>query len=214
VQPLSADDEPIGLAYAFFDTNFEPDQPVPLMKFMASRWPAAAVKACIQLWCQPPSTPQSTSDLQLVPSQGPLPAKSTQAGFPLSFPVDDALKMGTNIISGASLRLEQPNSPTENQSLQQRFVVEFTDESLPVTSLKLRIPNDEGVQPTRIVRQFDAQHRIAVHTFYFDEARAELPTTIEVTNRAYEIDRAWQLQPDTHVVELSAPGNFLPVTSQ
>ncbi|HEY5311109.1 MAG TPA: hypothetical protein VIK18_01275, partial [Pirellulales bacterium] len=52
IRPLGASRQQRYPEYAFFDLDFEPHRPVPVLSYLAPNWPLKAVKAEIRLWCK------------------------------------------------------------------------------------------------------------------------------------------------------------------
>lgn len=48
ITPVAENAQP----YVFYDTNFEPDKPVPVLKWTASDWPKEATEARVRFWCK------------------------------------------------------------------------------------------------------------------------------------------------------------------
>ncbi|MCA9131958.1 MAG: VWA domain-containing protein [Planctomycetales bacterium] len=214
LQPLSANKEPLGPAYVFYDANYEADQPVPVMQLVAGDWPAAGVKAELRLWCQPPGVarfelPPPPSARATSNTGSASPVASAELDSTLAF--RDALESPLTVAPQVTLRAQRLLADADQEFQRLRFILQFHDDHASVTSLKLSVPTTAPVQPARVVRQFDTAHRLAVHTFYFRQPVGELSEVIELTNRQHELDGAWQLQQGPLIVDVAEAGNFLPV---
>jgi hypothetical protein len=204
VQPMSSANNPVGQAYVFFDTKYEPDQPVPVINFVARNWPPESKRVRIRLWCQP----LPPASLELLPSPA-ITADQQSTELNLTIRLDGVLKSPISVTAGVTLRVDQPSSQIASDLQKLRFVLDFDETAPPITSIKLSLPQSRAL-PVRILRQFDAKHRIAVHTFFFDSKQAELPEAVILSNDEREHKSAWQLQ-EPIILELPESGNFLPV---
>jgi hypothetical protein len=217
IEPVSSEHGANELSYVFFDANYEPDQPVPLIHLVARDWPESASKARVRVWCQPPAT----AGFELLP---PAPAESGAAnsggaaagpnGHSGPIAVNDALQSPMIVTEGVTLRVDHPAATKDEAFERLRFIMEFDDNGPPVTSLKLNLPSYVATRPARIVRRFDARHRMAVHEYYFDPEESELPQVIDLSSRQQQLEGAWQLKTDALLVDVAEPGMFLPVSSR
>jgi hypothetical protein len=210
VQPVTPRGPSNDPSYVFFDTNYEPNQPVPVIHLVARDWPPSASKAKLRVWCQPPEM----VGFELLPPApsggGPEPA----SGFSRAIAVNDALQSPMTVAEGVTLRVDQPAVSGDDPLERLRFIMEFEDTGPPVASLKLSLPPYASARPVRIVRRFDPAHRMAVHEFFFDPKQTELPKDIDLTSRKQELDGAWQLTVEALEVDVAEPGMFLPVSSR
>jgi len=209
VQPLSADGQSAGQTYAFFDANYEPDQPVPRIRMVARDWPASATKARIRVW----SSPSDSSNFQLLPPiVGDTKAPQVSTLF-MRVTLSDALESPIEIAPGVTLRMNRPSAVGGDQPQRLRFIIEFNDSDEGVESIKVSLPKVDQQGIDRIIRQFDSEHKTAVHTFEYDNPENTTPEYVEVSHRDWELQDAWELR-DGHVdVDVSRPGDFLPVLS-
>lgn len=90
IQPMLSSGKIRGEKIVFYDTDFEPGQPVPMVKVLVRDWPKDATKASIRVMSTPSMFSQqgASSDLHLTPQKsGPElvpPQQATQAGPPSS----------------------------------------------------------------------------------------------------------------------------------
>ncbi|MCO8120435.1 VWA domain-containing protein [Stieleria sp. TO1_6] len=208
IQPLDSAGHLVGELYAFMDANYEPEQPVPLVNLIAADWPETASRARVRVWSQPPS--QATT-FELLPPALEQTETAGVEGIEQSVAINDALYLPTAITTGIHLRIDPTPDDGLDGLIRRRFVVRFDDPDQPVTSLKLALPDSGKKGLTRIVRQFDSQRQLAVHTFYFDSTIAAFPGEIIVSNQTHQIEGAWEMDPE--YVEISIPGvaGLLPV---
>lgn len=57
ITPRSADPHAVFPTYIFYDANWEPDMPAPLLKLAAQGWPVAAKQAEVRAWVKQDYTP-------------------------------------------------------------------------------------------------------------------------------------------------------------
>lgn len=209
VQPLSADGQSAGQTYAFFDANYEPEQPVPRIRMVARDWPASATKARIRVW----SSPADASNFQLLPPiVGDTKAPPVSSLF-MRVTLSDALESPIDIAPGVTLRMNRPSAVGVDQPQRLRFIIEFNDSEEGVESIKVNLPEVDQQGIDRIIRQFDSEHATAVHTFEYNNPENTIPEYVEVSHRDWELQDAWELK-DGHIdVDVSRPGDFLPVLS-
>ncbi len=208
IQPLLTGGQASGQPYVFFDTNYEPEQPVPLMNLVARDWPKSTTRAKIRVWSQPS---QSSGFELLPPSRADADLKDPSP-FHAAFSINESLQSPTEVVSGVTLRFDPATSPGNDGLTRWRFVLKFDDANRRVSAFKLDFPAFLHAKPKRIVRQFDPQHRMAVHTYYFDPQTRQLPDEIEVTNQLQELSGSWRLSEESLSVDIPQAGMFLPVS--
>lgn len=209
IQPVNPDGKSVGQAYAFFDPAYEPKQPVPLVNLVAQSWPKTAWKARIRVYSQPPKQPSS---FELLPPAIDSSDSAVTNGLSTTIAINDALNKPIEIADNISVRIDPTVTQDGGDIQRRRFVVEFGDDSIPVTSVKLNVSNHMKGKPVRITRQFDQLRRMSVHTFYYDASREKFPALIDISNRDYEIDGAWELESEFIEVEVPNAGGLLPVS--
>ena len=57
ISPVMEKIDPARSPYAFYDVNYEPETPVPLVAWTASNWPANATLADVRIWAKYQPTP-------------------------------------------------------------------------------------------------------------------------------------------------------------
>lgn len=213
VQPVAVDGSEIGQPYTFFDATFQPGEPVPVMNLVASDWPANAVRARLRIWSRPA---EEATTIELLP-----PAVATGANLNdprrrlsrlnTTIAVDETSTEPVEVASGIQLRIDPLGTQFVDGVARRRFVVDFSDPDMPVTSIKISLRESIDETPLRIVRQFDPERRMSVHTFYYRSRRNEPVGQIRLTNREQEIDGAWKLDRDWIEVSIPNAGGLLPV---
>jgi hypothetical protein len=133
-------------SYVFYDTEFQPQVPVPVVRWLAKRWPEDAPAAQVRCWCKRTVTPPDLT----VPLEDIAEAPAARQAFD-AFPE-------------IQFQLETSNRPSE-VGLR---VVEWHDEqSAGIGSVKVMLASPPGsdLGPERIVRTFDPQHGVVIHWF-------------------------------------------------
>jgi len=177
--------------YYFYDVNYQPDRPVPVLEWLAQNWPAEAREAEIRLWCKPAKTVVTSEVLLSTVANLPPPSGS---GFEV------------NEVPGMTYQARLLRDVDGPGSVRVAIVERHNAESAGVGSVKVEL----DAQPQRIVRQFDPENRLALHTFYFtgfDDAAADR-LRIQFTTRASLQAKAWQLE-EPLVVDVSGQADLL-----
>ena len=84
VTPVPASARPADpKSYVFYDMDFEPDRPVPVLRCRVPRWPTEAKKAEIQLWCKFCNTPREEIAVGAFRQKKPRLADAPEVAFEL-----------------------------------------------------------------------------------------------------------------------------------
>jgi hypothetical protein len=199
IMPLNSSGRQAGQPYLFYDANWEPKKPVPVLNLVARGWPSGAPKAEVRAWCKYQATaPVSVVRLADVVSLDP---RGPQANELQVTP-----GIGVTITAGAG--------PNAAGSFPVRVVERHAGSSPDIGALKILPPRGVGVRESRIVRQFDAPHGIVVHTFYYDKPDSTLiarlkAAEIGIVTRQAAHSGAMQAEPIQ--VEISEAGKLLPL---
>jgi Mg-chelatase subunit ChlD len=175
--------------YVFYDRNFEPHTPVPVLRWTALDWPETAGAARIRFWCKYNKTPGKS--LHEVISSG-----------------------GT--IGGVELL---PEASTENGLYRIQVIERHGPQSPGIDSLRIQVEPDSRVLPSRVVHEFDRQNDFVTHSFYFSaESRARLSqpaaSRITVTEAGQIKEGALQLPKDSGIeVSIKDSGELLSPSS-
>ncbi len=173
--------------YVFYDVNYEPKTPVPVLEWTATNWPADANQARIRFWCKA----EPTAAAQVVALHDLLAAKQSIAG------VDISAKSVSNG-DAYSVLIEERHGP-QSPGIED-----------------LRIQCDAGAnKPLRVVHHFDALRHIATHSYYFppelrDNIERSSSTSIVITKARDIKDGALQLPSDGLTVPIQARGELFP----
>jgi hypothetical protein len=132
-------------SYVFYDTNFVPREPVPVLSWQAIDWQDDWTSARIQFWCKlNPTQPVHTIRLQ-----------------------DLTYREFQNVpeVDGVQLKVEA--SP-EAGGIYRVYVVE-NHEARPakIHSLRVQFETDPQLKPSRVRHQFDSKTGLATHSFEF-----------------------------------------------
>lgn len=188
--------------YIFYDRNYTTGTPVPVETWTADRWPAGITQAKVQVWCKySPTVPGASVTLREVTEYR---AKYlTGAAVP--------------ILDGAVYRVQLPERIENDVPYEIRIIEEHGPASPGVGALKTLLETDKLLLPKRVVRRFDAKHRVAIHSYWFDPdtARKVLDssaTKITFTTRNATRDGAWRVENERPLtVEIFGAGETLPL---
>jgi hypothetical protein len=167
--------------YVFYDTNFEPDEPVPVVVCPAVEW-GDWPKAQIKFWCKGRVTePVLRIGLRELKYRTPQPVPD---------------------VSGVQIRVEHSDS----NGVFRVYVAEKHNAESPGVSDALRIAFQTGPQfkPIRVLHQFDSNAELATHSFEFESTDGAAIVNDEasqvVVTRASDIkDGALQLAADSAI---------------
>ena len=168
-------------SYVFWDANYEPDLPVPVMHCRCPDWPAAASQAELRVWC----LPEAIEDAEVVPlAEVADRLPPSEHGFPVQR------------LDGVGYQVRHIAPRTSADRLRIR-VVQRHEAGTPITRLKL----DLAPPARRCVRQFDAEQGVVVHDFEYDPDALPPADTVtlrwqtrdELTASAWRLDRPVQL---------------------
>ncbi|TVS13001.1 MAG: VWA domain-containing protein [Planctomycetaceae bacterium] len=176
ITPIGRDRNAVAESYVFFDANYEPNLPVPVMHCRCSDWPAEATQAELRVWCLPQPI-ESAEVIPLTAVADRLPP--TENGFPVK---------RTN---GVYYQVRQIAPNATGDPLRIR-VVQRHESGIPIHALKL----DLAPPARHVVRRFDAQQGVVLHDFEFD-ANASPPAdsiTLRWQTRDELTAPAWQLE--------------------
>jgi Mg-chelatase subunit ChlD len=188
--------------YIFYDRNFTLGTPVPVETWTAASWPTGSVQAKVRVWCKySPTAPGATTTLREV--------------------IEDRAKYltGANvaILDGATFRVQLPERVDNDAPYEIKIIEEHGAASPGVGALKTLLETEKQLLPKRIVRRFDAKHRVAIHSYWFDPDTArkvlDSPTTkITFTTRNATRDGAWRIEGDRPLtVDIFGAGETLPL---
>ena len=145
IRPLESG-RPSDAPYLFYDSNFEPDMPCPVLEWLATDWPAAARQAEIRAsfkMTRSPETRVSVGSLaNRAPDQG---SGATLEGLP-----------------GFTYQIRARRGEQGGELYRVDVVERYAADSVGVGAVKVELLP----RPRRVVHRFDAPNRIAVHTFY------------------------------------------------
>jgi len=172
VTPVVEGSKP-NVTYLYYDVNYVPDLPVPLLQWPANHWPVEAKQAEIRLWCKPTST---------------RPDWTVNVGNSLQTSVGGATLPG---LAGVSYQVRLRAGERAGDPLRVAVIERHAEASPGLGVIKVEL----SPQADRVVRRFDAEHRLATHTFYFDQAdeAAALNYEIRFTTRSSIQAGSWHL---------------------
>jgi hypothetical protein len=201
ITPLDSAGHPVGTPYSFYDPNFEPRKPVPVLLLVAHQWPADATGASVEAWFQPVDT-------------------AAAANVPMSKLVGDSISTEVPskvVVDGVQVESTTRRIPGPNDIYRVRLVERRQKRANAESRLRLLYPPLGDTRPDRVVRQFDDRNALAVHWFDFadpDEARLARITSAEVAIAPGRAVRANAMHAEPVVVSLSEAGTLLPLTGQ
>jgi hypothetical protein len=172
--------------YVFYDVNFEPQEPVPVLKWRALNWPKDATRAQIRFWCKyVPTTPT-----QVIPLRDLVGKAQSVAGVGLTAKTSNE---GADYV----VRIEEQHGP----------------QSPGIYDFRIGFENELHEKPRHVIHQFDARRRVATHSYYFPgELRESLErpqiARVVITSGKDLKDGALQLPPNGVIVPVSAAGEL------
>lgn len=208
IQPIGSDGNRMGQAYTFFDANYDLNEPVPVMSLVASGWPTRASRARVRLWSRPS---EESTFIELLPPSIEQSGQASSDKLDLLVDLRQISAGPVEVAEGIAIRMDPLGDRFVDGVVRRRYVVEFSDAAVPVTSIKLDFSKSFEGKPMRVIRQFDQEHHMSVHTFYYASRTDESPAEIRMTNFENEVDGAWTLMEDSIEVEIPDSGGLLPV---
>jgi Caspase domain len=187
--------------YHFYDANFEPKTPVPLVSWNASNWPAAATAADVRIWVKYDPTP----NLQSI---GVEQLKQNLQRYSEGIAV--------NGVEGVKLSVNLMANRNDSAGLSLQVTESHSDRSKGVGSLRVGLETEDSLVPARVTRHFEAANSMAVHTFEFDASNAEAflssgKSRVCIQSRSAVHEGAWQLQSGQPIrVEVTSVPESLP----
>lgn len=169
VTPM-ADSTPIGDSYIFYDKNYEPKTPVPVLRWTAQSWPENATSARIRFWCKPYPTKPDEVVLLSELSESPR--------------VTNSLSLSAGVLTENGVPCVQ--------------ITEDRSQALGVSLHKILL--ESAVQPRRVVRKFDEKNRVAVHAFYFEKPTDFRGAQVAITNSDHIKESALRIADDVDVI--------------
>lgn len=165
-------------AYTFYDSNYEPGEPVPLLRLVARDWPKPARQAEVRVWCKSEATdPTEVVPLEQVANMPP----PSGDGFPIA------------ALPGITYQARTFGDRKSGVPYQVRLVERHATD-VPISALKVQM----APPAQRVVHQSDADNRIVLHTFYFERTPQESPSSaqpaIQFTDRRTLHADAWHLE--------------------
>ena len=161
ITPAADDPHTVLPTYIFYDANWEPGMPAPVLKLLAENWPVVAKQAEVRAWLKQERTPPDwivkLGDIvNRVPTSG--------SGASLSG------------LSGVTYQVRAQRGENPGDPYRVAVIERFADDSAGPGSLKVEI----YPQPTRILHRFDPQNHLATDTFDLDEADDKMMATYEL----------------------------------
>jgi Mg-chelatase subunit ChlD len=181
--------------YVFYDRQFEPGTPVPVVPCTATDWPAEAKRANLAVWCKygrsEPFQSLALSDVEDDPA-------TFAAGVPIR-----------NDASGR-LRIQLPDGNRDGPA-EIRVIEEHGADSRGLHLLKIML---EGIPLERVVRRFDDKRGLASHAFLVSQgaARRLRDARVTITARSAAHDGALHIEADRILtVDVGGSGDILPL---
>jgi hypothetical protein len=161
ITPHSDDPHALFPTYIFYDANWEPAMPAPVLKLSAENWPVAARQAEVRAWVKQQRTPPDwvvrLGDIvNRVPASG---SGATLSG-----------------LTGVTYQVRAQRGEKPGDPYRVGVIERFADDSAGPGSLKVEI----YPQPSRIQHRFDPQNHLALDTFDLDETDDKVVATYEL----------------------------------
>lgn len=200
IRPLDENSQLLGAPFVFYDRQFEPKVAVPLAKLVAESWPDHAKRANVRVWVNPHQTNALALKAPAEVANDAIPGIHDVVTF-------DSSKEEPRLLSGQTFVQMESLPGDEASGFCHRFVVRCDDGTLPVSSFKIQARNAE---PMRIVRQFDHEHQLAVHRFYYESADAA-PDDYLITDQITETSDSLRSAEGSIEIVVPEVGGLLPV---
>jgi Mg-chelatase subunit ChlD len=182
--------------YIFYDVNYEPGKPVPVLEWLAADWPSQASHLAVTAWCKMSRTAPS----KVVPLAEVADRVPERAG---GHRLECVPGLHYQVRTRGGLQADDP------------WRVSILERHGPESPGTDAVKVDLWPRADRVVHQFDAENRLVMHSFFFDLPEdASLPACeIHFTTReALRMD-AWEtLEPlvlsassDQGLLEVSTP---------
>ena len=161
ITPRGDDPHAVSPTYIFYDANWEPGMPAPVLKLMAENWPVAAKQADVRGWLKQQRTPPDwvvklADVVNRVPTSG---SGATLAGLP-----------------GVTYQVRAQRGENPGDPYRVGVIERFADDTAGPGSLKVEI----YPQPAQIQHRFDPQNHLATDTFDLDESDDKAVGTYEL----------------------------------
>ena len=175
VTPRSADRLQVFPAYVFYDADFVRQKRAPLLDWNAADWPSAAERAEIRVFGKATKTrPTATVSLADVADRPPPDGEGHMLAD----------------VSGWTYQV-RTRRDADGFPYRVRLLERHGAASAGVGSIKVELVP----MPGRIIRQFDAENGLVLHTFYYGGPDRAVPESVEIhftTRQALE-SGAWQI---------------------
>jgi len=146
ITPLLEDGSPAPHVYTFYDVNYEPGTPVPVLKWLAEQWPAAARQAEVRVWCKPVRTPPTWTATHQVRAQAPH--------------ADHRLPG----LEGVTYQVRARRGDAPGEPLTVMVIQRHPQQAPPLAALRVEI--SPGAR--QVVHRFDAESRRVIHIFQLE----------------------------------------------
>jgi hypothetical protein len=180
--------------YIFYDGNFEPNEPVPVLRWAADDWPPSK-EARLRIWC----STERADPLQEIALRDVV--KLPDAHRPMQ-PMRG--------VPGVDLSIRKT---LDHEEYRIRIVEKHGAKSPGIYSLKVALATDPKLKPSRVTHQFNPPGGLATHEFVYsaeDGAKIEQdPTTrITITKATAIKDNAMRPR-DSVTVNVPLPGGTI-----
>jgi|GEM_PF-2071531 len=142
--------------YWFYDVNYEPNQPVPLLQWEANHWPTGASSARLEFWCKfERSVPFTEYPLHEVVAR-------PEAFVGLAVPEFPDIKL--QISAG---------KPAQGGDDYVINIIELHAAAVPdIAQIRVEFRTAKAFHPKRVTRQFDPANGVVSHTYTYAAADA------------------------------------------
>ena len=151
IRPRAADKSTPWQPYIYYDANYEPGTPAPVLELLADDWPAAARQAEVRGWVKFEQTPPCLT-VKLADVANRLPAAGTGATLPG--------------LPGVTFQVRMQHGEHPGEPYRVAVVERHSADSPGPGSLKVELDPPAA----RVVHRFDRENHLATHTFYLDDS--------------------------------------------
>jgi len=200
ITPVSERGDVARPTYVFYERNFEPQMPVPVVVCRTLGWPAGASSARVQLWCK---FATSVSVLSR-----PIAQVEKQVGG------DDESVPG---VQGIRFRVAVVSADAQDGLTELRITEQHSAASPGIDALRIQLNAPVDLLPQRIERQSDATAGVVVHSMFFPRDRwlrlkGDPRGKLEITTREATRDGALRAENDrAATVDVTLSSDTLPI---
>ncbi len=202
VSPVGGEELKGKRTYYFYDAHYQPHTPVPLVSWLATDWPRSATMADVRVWVKDQTTPSALT-------------------IPMSSLRNDVSRYESGVevpgMEGLRVKVQILENRLEPNSLELMVTEIHGQRSSGVGSCRILLEGNGTNLPFRVIRRFEPENGLAVHSFVFESAAGKAilqsrEAKIELATKATMQEGAWQIDGNQSIrVELARESELLPL---